>query len=301
MHEMPAFIAGAGDKNQMLKELNSKRVELKTQSEEYKQKRNDLNAEASNLAAKRNELNKRTKDLINEAQNFKKLRDENNEKVKEYKALRDEVNADANALFVKVDAIRKANNMSGPSIKDIRKDIDRLEFAQQTEVLSTSKERELVSKITELQKLYHTKKEQLEGDTELKNLLSEAQTIRDKASEYHTILSEYAQKAQEYHNNMITTFKEADKIRAESDAAHKEFVRVQEAADEQHKKFISAQKEIRDINKEVRKLKKKDSDSKRETAKADVRKDAEDIFEKFKSGEKLTTEHLMTLQRSGLL
>lgn len=285
----------------MLKELDSKRVELKTLSEEYKKRRNELNAEASTLAANRNELNKHTKDLINDAQNFKKLRDENNEKVKEYKSLRDEVNAKANELFLKVDTIRKANNLGGPSIKDIRKDIDRLEFAQQTEVLSTSKERELVNKITELQKLYLAKKEQLEGDTELKNLLSEAQTIRDKASEYHAILSEYAQKAQDSHNNMITTFKEADKIRADSDASHREFVRVQETADEYHKKFIAAQKEIRDINKEIRKLKKKESESKKENAKADARKDAEDIYEKFKSGEKLTTENLMALQRSGLL
>jgi uncharacterized coiled-coil DUF342 family protein len=100
---------------------------------------------------------------------------------------------------------------------------------------------------------------------------------------------------------MIATFKEADKIRAESDGAHKEFVKYQESADEKHKKFIAAQKEIRDIDKEVRKLKKGETDGRREISKADMRKDAEDIFDKFKAGEKLTTENLMALQRSGLL
>lgn len=285
----------------MLKELNDKKTTLREQSEESKNKRNDLNAQASVLASKRNDLNKRTKDLINEAQEFKKLRDENNEQVKVQKAQRDEINAKANAIFSKADAIRKENNLDGPSVHDIRKDIDRLEFSQQTEVMTTSKERELVSKITELQKLYHSKKAQIDGNTELKTILEEAQAIRDEASTFHTALSDYAQKAQESHDQMIATFKEADTIRAESDKAHKEFVKVQEEADEHHKKFIAAQKEIRDIDKEVRKLRKTDTDIRRDSVRADAKRDAEDIFDKFKSGEKLTMENLMTLQKSGLL
>nr|QNO48078.1 hypothetical protein NKOHCHHF_00003 [Methanosarcinales archaeon ANME-2c ERB4] len=285
----------------MLKELNNKKTILREQSEESKNKRNDLNAQASVLASKRNELNKRTKDLINEAQEYKKLRDENNEKVKEHKAQRDEINAKANAIFSKADAIRKDHNLDGPSIHDIRKDIDRLEFSQQTEVMTTSKERELVSKITELQKLYKAKKVQIDGNTELKAFLEEAQAIRDEASTFHTALSDFAQKAQESHDKMISTFKEADVVRAESDKAHKDFVKVQEEADEHHKKFIAAQKEMRDIDKEIRKLRKTDTVTRRDSVRADAKKDAEDIFDKFKSGEKLTMENLMTLQKSGLL
>ncbi len=284
----------------MLKELQKKRTDLKTISEESKEKRNTLNAEASALAAKRNELNKKTKDLINEAQELKDARDEINEKVREYKAKRDDTNARANELFAKADSIRKQNNLGGPSIKALRKDIDRLEFTQQTEVLSTSKERELVGKITQLQKQYHVKKVQLENNVELKDILDEAQLIRDEASEFHTELAEYARQAQEYHEKMINAFKEADRTRAESDVAHKDFVKAQEAADEQHKIFINAQKEIREIDKEVFKLKKKDKDGKGRPAKAELQKDAKSIFDKFKGGAKLTTEDLMTLQRSGL-
>ena len=200
----------------MLKELQKKRSDLKEISEEAKEKRNTLNAEASSLAAKRNDLNKKTKDLINEAQELKVLRDEINEKVSEFKNKRDETNARANDLFSKADSIRKQNNLGGPSIKALRKDIDRLEFAQQTEVLSTTKERELVGKITQLQKQYQVKKVQLESNLELKNILDEAQKIRDEASVFHNELAEYARQAQEYHEKMIAAFKEADRTRAES-------------------------------------------------------------------------------------
>jgi len=285
----------------MLKELQKKRSDLKDISEDSKDKRNTLNAEASALAAKRNDLNKKTKDLINEAQELKVLRDEINEKVSEYKNKRDETNARANDLFAKADSIRKQNNLGGPSIKALRKDIDRLEFTQQTEVLSTSKERELVGKIAELQKQYHVKKVQLEGNLELKDILDEAQQIRDEASEFHNELAEYARQAQEYHEKMINAFKEADRTRAESDIAHRDFVKAQEAADEQHKIFINAQKEIRDLDKEIFKLKKKDKDGKSRVVKSELQKDAKSIFDKFKGGAKLTTEDLMTLQRSGLV
>ncbi|MEA1984337.1 MAG: coiled-coil protein [Euryarchaeota archaeon] len=285
----------------MLKELNAKKQDLRKQSDECKNKRNDLNAQASTLASKRNDLNKQTKDLINEAQGSKKLRDEENVQVKENKAKRDELNAKANEVFAKVDALRGDNDLTGPSIKEISKDIERMEYEQQTKVLTPSKEKELVKHITELRKIYAEKNAQIEGNVELKELMTEAQKIRDEASEYHNALETYAQKAQEYHDKMIATFKEADKIRADSDAAHREFVGIQEKADEQHKLFITAQKEIRDIDKEIRKLKKKDTGDRRAIAMEDVRKDAEDIFAKFKSGEKLTTDNLMTLQKSGLL
>ena len=297
---MPAFLLDREVQLKMLKELQKKRTDLKTLSEEAKEKRNALNAEASGLAAKRNELNKKTKDLINEAQELKEARDEVNLKVSEQKDKRDEINAKANELFAKADTIRKQDNIGGPSIKVLRKDIDRLEFAQQTEVLSTTKERELVSKITQLQKQYQIKKSQLEDNVELKNILDEAQKIRDEASEFHNCLAEFAKQAQEYHEKMIAAFKEADRTRADSDLAHKEFVKAQEAADEQHKLFINAQKEIREIDKELFKLKKKDKDFRGHPVKAELQKDAKNIFEKFKGGAKLTTEDLMALQRSGL-
>ncbi|HII80773.1 MAG TPA: phosphoserine phosphatase, partial [Methanosarcina sp.] len=82
---------------------------------------------------------------------------------------------------------------------------------------------------------------------------------------------------------------------------HREFVKAQEAADEQHKAFINAQKEIRDLDKEIFKLKRKDKDGKSRIIKSELQKDAKSIFEKFKGGAKLTTEDLMTLQRSGLV
>jgi len=66
--------------------------------------------------------------LIDEAQELKKLRDENNATVGESKQKRDEFNEQANKV-IEIDKIRKDLNLGdGPSLKEMKKEIDRLEF-----------------------------------------------------------------------------------------------------------------------------------------------------------------------------
>jgi len=286
----------------LLNELQGRKGDLKNKSEEYKDKRNEFNLEASKCATKRNDLNKRTKELIDEAQQLKKLRDENNEQVALSKLKRDELNDQANKIYAEIDKIRKGLNLGdGPSLKDLKKQIDGLEFRQQTEVMTPSKERELVDSITKLSDELKKKKSQLEGNTELKTFLEQAQALRDEALLHHNKVKEFADAAQQYHDKMIAIFKDADIIRAESDTAHKEFVKAQEAADEQHRQFIQTQKEIREINKVLIGLKRKSKESKDESIREQSKKEAEEVYAQFKLGEKLTTEDLMLLQRSGLL
>lgn len=286
----------------MLNELQTSKDDLKNKSEENKNKRNEFNLEASKWASKRNELNKQTKELIDEAQELKKLRDENNANVSESKQKRDEFNEQANKVYAEIDKIRKDLNLGdGPSLKDMKKEIDRLEFKQQTEVMTPPKERELVDSISKLTDELKRRKTQLEGSTELKSLLEKAQALRDEASTYHNKVKEYADAAQQYHEKMIAIFKKADIIRKESDTAHKEFVKVQEAADEQHKLFIQSQKEIRELNKVILGLKRQVKETKDESIRDQAKKEAEEVYNQFKNGEKLNTEDLMLLQRSGLL
>jgi len=285
----------------MLEEMQKRKSELKVKSEEYKEMRNKLNTEASTLASKRNELNKRTKELIDEAQELKNLRDSNNASVRENKVFRDEFNEKANKIFAQIDTIRKDLNLSdGPSLKALSQEIEHLEFRQQTEVLEANKERVLVETISHLTEDFKNKKQQLEGNQEIKTFFEDAQKLRDEASVYHDKVKEFADAAQEYHDKMIKTFKEADKIRVDSDKVHRDFVKIQESADEQHRLFIKTQKEIRDFDKIIIGIKRTGKTGKEITTKAAVKKEAEDIYSQFRLGEKISTEDLLILQRSGM-
>ena len=212
----------------MLAELEDKRGKLGQESLAFKDRRSQLNAEASKWAAKRNELNRATEELIDKAQEFKKLRDESNKNVAQSKKKRDESNEKINQLYARIDDIRKKCNLTGESsIRDLRREMDHLEFRQQTEVLSPDKEKQLVDKIAALHAEFKGRKEQLEKNEELRKLLDEAQFLRDQASSFHDQVIKFAELAQECHDQMIGAFKEADQTRAEADAAQKEFVKAQ--------------------------------------------------------------------------
>ncbi len=285
----------------MLEELQEKRGKLKSESERLKDKRNKLNQNASELSTKRDELNQKARELVIAAQAYKKERDEYNEKVSEHKAKRDELNEKANKVYARLDKLRKKSNAKGSSIEELKREIDKLEFKQQTEVLSISKERQLVERISSLQEKYLKKKIQLEQDVELKALLEDAQNLWNQASEYHEKVTEYANLAQDRHEKMIAAFREVDQIRTDADVAHKDFVNLQENADEMHNEFIKIQKEIRDFDKLIGSLKRKSQKDKEDKKRLDAQKKAEEIYDQFKKGEKLDTEDLLLLQRSKLL
>jgi uncharacterized coiled-coil DUF342 family protein len=286
----------------MLKELQEKKTLLKKEAEASKRERNRLNAEASESAARRDELNARTRALIESAQQSKDKRDEFNKLVSENKEKRDSLNEMANALLAKADQIkRKFKVAGGLSLSELKREIDHLEFKQQTEVISTEKERELVDRIAHLWEEYRKKRAELENNAELKEALEKARQLREEASEFHKQLTENADRAQQCHEKMLKCFKEADTVRAQADAAHKEFVRAQESADEQHHTYIKIERELRDYDKIISSLKKRTKEARESREKVDVLKRAEEVYAMFKDGQKLETDDLLLLQRSGLL
>ena len=152
---------------------------------------------------------------------------------------RDEYNEKTNDFYAQIDEIRKKHNLTGDrSIRGLRREIDHMEFKQQTEVLSPDKEKQLVEKISALRAEFKTRKEQMEKNEVLRDLLDEAQKLRDQASEYHDLVTKSAELAQEYHDKMIATFKEADQVRAAAEAAQPEIVNAQYTVD-YHKRVVN--------------------------------------------------------------
>ncbi|MEF8832901.1 MAG: phosphoserine phosphatase, partial [Candidatus Thermoplasmatota archaeon] len=64
---------------------------------------------------------------------------------------------------------------------------------------------------------------------------------------------------------------------------------------------IEAVNEVRDYSKIISGLKKKQRRAKKEKEETETQREAEELYEKFKKGEKLGTDDIMTLQKAGLL
>lgn len=286
----------------MLNELIDKRKVTISGSEDHKNKRNECNAQASQFARERNTLNNQTRECVEEAQKHKELRDQFNKEVQELKDKRNELNEQANVLFNDIDAFKKEHGgIKSRSIKELHKQVEHLEFRQQTEVFTTEKERELIDKIKALKEQLREQEAEIEQNKEIREKITLAKELRRQASEIHDHVTQLAEDAQKHHDLMVECYRKADSSRENADEAHKKFVEAQEAADNEHKLFIECQKELRDYDKVIGGLRKKTKKVRTTKEQKEVRKEAEQIFSQFKAGEKLTTEDLLLLQRSRLI
>jgi len=286
----------------MLNDLMEKRKKTLAESEEHKNRRNELNASASKFARERNTLNNQTREFVEEAQKNKDLRDTYNQSVLDVKAQRNEFNDKANVLFEEIEAFKKEHGtQKNRGVKELQKQIEYMEYRQQTEVFTTDKERELIDKIKQMKAQVREQEAELEQNKEMRTSIAEAREFRKQASDLHAKVTEVAELAQKHHDLMVESYRKADKSREAADAAHKSFVEAQEAADAEHKFFIACQKELRDYDKVISGLRKKTKKVKVTKEQKAVRKEAESLFKNFRAGEKLTTDDILLLQRSKLI
>ncbi len=287
----------------MLTELIDKRKTMLTDSEQHKDNRNELNATASTFARERNQLNGQTRECVDEAQNHKELRDENNKAVQTIKLERNQLNEKANALFEDIDEYKKEHGAISNSreIKEVQKRIEKLEMDQQTRVMNTDKERELIDQIKQLRTQIKDQEVEIEQNKGIHTKLQEAREFRRAASELHATVTEKAELAQQHHDQMVECYRNADKSREAADESHRKFVEAQEAADTEHNQFIACQKELRDYDKVIGGIRKKGKRTKVNKEQKAVRQEAEQVFQQFRAGEKITTDDILLLQRARLI
>ncbi|HAR95046.1 MAG TPA: phosphoserine phosphatase [Deltaproteobacteria bacterium] len=289
-----------------MEELMEKRERHNAEAEKHRHHRDRLNEQTKDWVRKRDDLNAQARELIDEANTHKAKRNDLNQEVREIKVQRDlwnrKVNETAEALARKK---RDKEPRKGPPIRLLKKRLKDLELQQQTSSLTLTKEKELIDQIRALNAEIQSMEKELEGDSEIKVLMAEASEAREKAEIYHTKVEELAVQSQKEHDTMMEIYDRSDAIRKEADKAQENFIKCKVQADEEHQKHIEMIKQVHDYDKMLSGLRHRDSTPTEEAAepgeiKSD-RDEAKDIYEKFKRGEKLSTEDIMLLQNSGYL
>jgi uncharacterized coiled-coil DUF342 family protein len=297
-----------------LEELEDKRNKLNQEAEAHRKKRDRLNQETKRFAEQRDLLNSQVKKLLQEANRFKEKRDELNGKVKEEKKVRDSLTKEYTSHKAQLDKMKKSRMSSNDevSIGKLKKELHGLEFKQQTSVLEADKERVLIERISFIKRQIKKKEKEMEGNEEIRDLIQQVREAKKKMDDSHHLVNEYADLAQKEHDQMIERFTQSDKIRKEADESQEKFVESKVKADEEHKRHIELIHLVHDIDKIVFGLKQRRKVSERRPGKAQSQQgsaqaqtsgkaEAEKIYEKFKKGEKISTEDLMLLQKYGFL
>ena len=268
--------------------------------EGVRKQKDEKEAEIAKVAEEREEFNKIAKEQ-------RKIRDELNASLKENLNKAIEYRNERNEINKAVEAAKKARNDANNKIKSlewssgkrdkikIENEIKKIDKIIETRVLDIKKENQLVKNANDLRKQLM----EIHEDESVKN---EAQELKKLSEEEHEKVIELSEKAQTAHEEMLTYFRKTDDIRTAADEAHKKFIEARKNASAKHEEFKVILSDIHVINKKLgsNKPKRRKSDNKPSGGANKNREEkerAEEIFEKFKQGGKVSTEEILLLQK----
>jgi len=287
---------------EMIGDLEEKRARHNADAERHKRLRDELNDKTKEWAEKRDELNSKVRKLIDEANARRENRDKLNAEVRETKVQRDEWNRKFNELSDKAMILRREKMpRTGPSIRKFKAELRALEKKHMTSVLTADKEKALMKEISMLDGKIREMEKEIEQVSEVKAAEKDAREAKDKAEDFHRKVGELAEKAQIEHDAMLKLCDEADAQRREADGAQEKFIETKLAADEQHREHIEHIRHVHDFDKIIAGIRDKGRKARKETDDSSAKREAEEIYEKFRAGEKLSTEDIMVLQKSGYM
>ena len=285
-----------------LAELERKRERENAEAEKRRHRRDELNDKTREWVEKRDALNARVRELVEQATAHRERRDELNTEVKKAKEERDRWNRRVGELTEQLNELKRTRMpRGGAQIGRLRRELKALEFRQMTSVLPVGKERALVEEIQKLQTEVKRLETALEQDEAVRAVLGELRDTKEKAEAAHKRVGELADEAQGEHDAMTHLYEQGDELRRQADLAQEEFIRTKMLADEEHRKHIEHIRSVHDYDKIIHGIRLKARQDRESTEEVSAKQQAEMIFERFKRGEKLSTEDLMTLQKSGYL
>ena len=284
----------------MIEELKEKRKELSIKAEVHRRKRDKLNQKTRETADERDKLNKQVRDNLARTRELRELRNSTNEKVKESKRERDVNNKKYRKLQKQISATQKEMEpQKGQSFRRMKKELKRLEHQQQTQVLKPDDERDLIDRIKTVADTIREREDVFEKDEKTRELIIECRESRRIAEEEHKNVEKYASEAQKNHEEMIQLYEVTKKLQKEADRKQKEFVKNKMAADEEHRGHTQYMELIRDLDKIIANLVRRRKKVTKKVHEDKMKKDAEDLFQQFKKGGKLSTEDLLQFQKIG--
>jgi uncharacterized coiled-coil DUF342 family protein len=287
----------------MIEELEEKIDRLCIKADDYKKKRDSLNIDIKKWIGIRDNLNIKVKDLLKEANEHKGKRDAINDKVKMIKDQRKELNHKVTLSSKNVSTMKRAYlpKDSPKKLELLKKDMQRLEFKQMTTVLTPEKEKDIIDQLAKLQREVKVQEKLIEQNEHIQQAIKELRKAREEAEDVHKKLKDLADQAQMEHEKMLSAYESVDAARKEADSAQEKFLAAKTLADDVHKKYIAIFKQIRTLTRIAKSLKMSQKMAKKSHMGTIAKKEADDIYTRFKNGEILSTEDLMSLQRAGLL
>ena len=287
------------------KEMFEKRRSiLDDKATHYREERDGWNEKTKELVSQRNEFNAEVRVLIQESEKQKTQREKMNEVVRDKKVLRTEASSKVSKIREQMNAGRgeETSTERGPrgrrerpvTLQSLSKEFSRLEREFERGEHTGKNEGKVMKRLKELNSLIRKMKEEQsakgESDSDNENL----GLARKEHDDAHHAVQEAAAAAQEAHDLMLQWDKEVNKQRERANSKHRELRNTKQEADKAHRFYIVSLRCLHSIQDMMRARRGAEAgEGTRPTARVEV----QDLMSKLMSGETLTTEELMELQR----
>jgi len=248
-------------------------------------------------------------EIREKVERIKELKAQRNSLTGEVKALKEERKTLNDLLKEKISKVREVNEEKKRALKksgitadliSLKKDIEALENRIETQVMSHSKEKELMKLINEKRKLLAETGGAREVIERAHAVSKEADEARKKADEAHKEIQRKAEESQKKHEQINSLSKELSELRKKEQELLKAFdeqkARFNGISDKMNEKLSRVGRISSQIKQEkeagAEKSRKKDAVSKKKVLMDKVA----EVEKKLKKGEKLTTEDLLVMQ-----
>jgi len=266
----------------------------------FREDRDTWNSKVKKYLTERNEINRQVKELITEVQNQKVIRDEANSKVKELKIIRAERSTVLKQLRAELQEKKPAIEPKKQEKKEkkrnertIRSDIDKMDMKfnyGHFQGKEKNFEREMKKLYQELKNIKANKVENAFSELE-SNIRSAAKS----QEEAHKLVEEAVTTAQESHDLMIELSEEVDRLRAKANSSQEGVIRSKREADLLHNKYVVSLRSIHSIQDLFKAMVAQEKNLDDDTG---SKLEVTDLMSRLMSGDTLSTDELMALQRN---
>ncbi|MEK6822457.1 MAG: hypothetical protein AABY13_01400, partial [Nanoarchaeota archaeon] len=177
-----------------------------------------INNEKESLFSKRQEVGKQISALIRDIKGIRTERDSLTGNVRLSKEEREKLNDEIKHKIDELKTLKDAEQ--GPAQEDprrIKREIERLEYKIETDVMSFDKEKQLMKVIKEMKKKCAEAEKTFAGRHKIIELSHEIDRLKGIADSAHHKVQESAKESQAKHETLVTTSKHIDDLKAQEE------------------------------------------------------------------------------------
>jgi uncharacterized coiled-coil DUF342 family protein len=289
--------------------LEEKRKLVDKKATEYRQVRDDWNNRTKEHLTTRNNLNTEVRELIANVRTQRELREQKNEEVRDKKQMRSECNKVVRAAKDRLSELRGDSGDSRDeghghgrrgrrdkkvTVHSLRREFERLEREFEQGRHTGKNEIKVMDRLKKIRAQIQNMERSEEDNEELKEAREVLRQALESQESSHLEVTRSAEEAQQAHDLMIEWNEEVNRKREVAEEAHRKLRRSKKEADQAHHHYIVSIRCLHSTQQIIKAIQGIASGTAPEKSSSEG---VQDLMSKLMSGETLSTEQLMELQR----